>query len=71
MTMRTDLDRTLTAWLETERPALAPDGLLDQVRMEVAQTSRRSGWLVLDRWAWTATATRMWAVGRVLAWSRW
>jgi Tol biopolymer transport system component len=67
MTMRTDLDRTLTAWLEAERPALAPDSLLDQVRSEVAQTSRRPGWLVLDRWTWTATATRLWAAGRVLA----
>jgi len=67
MTMRTDLDRTLTAWLEAERPALAPDGLLDQVRLEVAQTTRRPGWLVLDRWTWTATATRLWAAGRVLA----
>lgn len=67
MTMRTDLDRTLTAWLEAERPALAPDGLLDLVRTEVAETSRRPAWLVLDRWTWTATATRLWVAGRVLA----
>ncbi len=42
MTMQPDLDRTLATWLEAERPALAPDGLLDEVLGEVAQTTRRA-----------------------------
>ena len=67
MTMQPDLDRTLATWLDAERPALAPDGLLDDVLGEVAQTARRPGWQVLDRWTWTATATRVWAAGRAAA----
>ena len=67
MTMQPDLDRTLATWLEAERPALAPDGLLDEVLGEVAQTTRRAGWQVLDRWTWTATATRVWAASRAAA----
>ena len=67
MTMQPDLDRTLATWLEAERPALAPDGLLDEVLGEVAQTTRRPGWQVLDRWTWTATATRVWAASRAVA----
>ena len=67
MTMQPDLDRTLATWLEAERPALAPDGLLDEVLGEVAQTPRRPGWQVLDRWTWTATATRLWSVSRAAA----
>ena len=67
MTMQPDLDRTLATWLEAERPAVAPDGLLDDVIGEVAQTQRRPGWQVLDRWTWTATATRLWAASRIAA----
>ena len=67
MTMQPDLDRTLATWLEAERPAVAPDGLLDDVIGEVAQTPRRPGWQVLDRWTWTATATRLWAASRTAA----
>jgi Tol biopolymer transport system component len=67
MTTRTDLDRTLTAWLDAERPALAPDGLFEQIRLEVAHTARRPGWRVLDRWTWTATAARLSAAGRAIA----
>ena len=67
MTMRNEFDRTLTAWLNAERPAVAPDRLIDEVLYEVARTGRRPGWLVLDRWTWTAMATRLWSVSRATA----
>ena len=52
MTMQTDFDRVLTAWLVDERPSTAPAGLIDQVVNRVAVTNRRPGWLVLDGWTW-------------------
>jgi hypothetical protein len=50
--MQTDFDRVLTAWLADERPRTAPSGLIDHVIDRVAETDRRPGWLVLDRWTW-------------------
>jgi TolB protein len=67
MTGRNEFDRTLAAWLVSERPAVAPDALVDLVRDEVAETPRRPGWVVLDHWVWTASVRRLAAAGRVIA----
>jgi dipeptidyl aminopeptidase/acylaminoacyl peptidase len=67
MTMRTDFDRTLAAWLADERPEAAPEGLLEAVTTRVAQTPRRPGWLILDRWTWSWSASRARSTARVAA----
>ncbi len=67
MTMRTDFDRTLTAWLADERPDSAPAGLIDDVLDRVADTNRRPGWLISDRWTWRSSAVRLASVSRTAA----
>jgi Tol biopolymer transport system component len=52
MSTRFDVDRQVTSWLVSERPAVAPDGLLEAVAAAVAATPRRRGWQILDRWTW-------------------
>jgi dipeptidyl aminopeptidase/acylaminoacyl peptidase len=64
MTARTDFDRELAAWLVAERPIAAPYGLLETVVERVAETPRRPGWRVLDRWSWTQTAIRAASLAR-------
>jgi Tol biopolymer transport system component len=72
MTARHDVERQVTAWLETERPTTAPDGLLEAIQREVASTHRRRSWLIGDRWIWRygaglRTAARGLALAAVLA----
>jgi Tol biopolymer transport system component len=52
MNARTDTDRQVASWLESQRPVVAPAGVLEGVRDAVSGTRRRPGWLVVDRWTW-------------------
>ena len=72
MTARHDVERRMTEWLEAERPATAPDGLLEAIQREVASTPRRRSCLIGDRWIWRygagiRTAARGLALAAVLA----
>jgi TolB protein len=68
MTPNYDVARKVGIWLRSERPTMAPEGLLDAIEREVATTPRRRGWLILDRWAWRHEATvRRVGAGLVLA----
>jgi Tol biopolymer transport system component len=67
MNVRNDFDRALTGWLAEIRPNAAPPELLDETLERVATTERRPGWLILDRWTWSARARRWTSEGRLLA----
>lgn len=66
MTTRSDFDRSLETWLADVRPTSPPPWLLDQTRERLAETDRRSEWLIPDRWTWNANARRLVASGRVV-----
>jgi len=57
MSGRIELDRQITAWLVSERPVAAPEGLLEAVAAGVKVTPRRAGWRIADRWTWRHEAT--------------
>jgi dipeptidyl aminopeptidase/acylaminoacyl peptidase len=52
MTARYDFDQVLAEWLDSERPAVEPTGLLEACLAEVRTTGRRPGWLTPERWTW-------------------
>jgi hypothetical protein len=50
-------DEQLTRWLIEERATTAPDGIYEATAARITTTSRRPGWLILDRWAWSQSST--------------
>ena len=64
MTGRSDLDRTLSAYLEARATSRAPAGLLGTALGQIEATNQRSGWLVPDRWLSAAATVRLARVRR-------
>jgi len=52
MTARYDVDREIGAWLEAQRPPVAPQHVLEAVQERVATTRRRPAVVIADRWTW-------------------
>lgn len=50
MTVRSDLDRELAAYLEARQTSRAPDGLREAVLAELATTKQRPAWMTRERW---------------------
>jgi hypothetical protein len=49
MTVHSDFDRSITAWLVAEAPDHAPQRLLDAARQRISATSQRPAWLPVTR----------------------
>lgn len=64
MSTVSDFDGRLETWLADVRPTSPPPGLLDSALERVAETPRRRGWLITDRWMWGPRARRAVAGGR-------
>jgi TolB protein len=47
---RSDVDQTITAWLDEAAPMHEPDGLLARVSSATAQTRHRPRWAIPERW---------------------
>lgn len=64
MTTPTDLDRSLTAWLEANAPMTAPIDLVGRIAEGAARTRRRPAWATSERWISMETRARLGAVPR-------
>ena len=66
MNDRSDLHRSLSAWLAAQAPNREPDGLLERVTAELDATRRLPGWVVPERWLPMQTTARFGTAARTV-----